>query len=78
MCSTYCDSMSTMVQDVIITFVLATVLALVGILAAYMAYQWAQLNDDEVVRTDPAFASSVLPRARDVLAATAVSIIIMP
>lgn len=55
-------------QDVIISFVLASVLALVGILSAYVAVQWARLegNDTEI-------GADVLSRALNVLAATAVS-----
>jgi hypothetical protein len=61
-------------QDVGISFVLASVLALVGILSAYLAVQWADLinaNDDEVTN---AIGVDALPRARNVYAGTAVSV----
>lgn len=59
-------------QDVVITFVLASVLALVGILAAYLAVQWARLTDGPDSIAD-AIGAGALSRARNVYAATAVS-----
>ena len=53
------------------SFVLATVLGLVGILAAFMAVQWSRLIDNSIV-TDEIDAGE-LSRARDVLSGTAVS-----
>ena len=57
-------------QDVIISFVLASVLALVGILAAYVAVLWARLDASDMI-TDANIAG--MARARNVLAGTAVS-----
>ena len=68
------------IQDVVISFVLASVLALVGILSAYLAVQWADLNnsdDQEVMDVLNGIEPDALPRARDVYAATAVSISII-
>lgn len=50
---------------------LGTVLALVGILAAYMAVQWSRLIDNSTVTAE--IDAGELSRARDVLSGTAVS-----
>ena len=67
----FVTSVVLLLQDIVITFILASVFGIAGILAAYMAVQWARLIDDgiEVPGADP----EALPKARDVLAATAVS-----
>lgn len=66
-----------LLQDIVITFILAAVFGIAGILAAFMAVQWARLNDDTAIAATltglPTSDSEALTETRDVLAATAVS-----
>ncbi len=61
-----------LLQDIVITFILASIFGIGGILAAYMAVQWVKLEDNNSVR-DAIGGADALFKTRDVLAATSVS-----
>lgn len=62
-------------QDIVISFVLAAVFGIVGILTAYMAVQWDKLVDNSQILRE--IGTDAVPKARNVMAATAVSYVLL-
>ena len=65
-----------LLQDIIVSFVIAAMLALVGILTAYAASQWSDANNNDLVSLIKSLFGIVLTdvvKARDLLSAIAVS-----